>query len=387
MPRARHLAAVPANQRATDEQERSWLRRRSPSGQSGEHPSPISHALELRLYRGMLLSRRLDERLMALQRQGRVGFHVGHRGEEAAIIGAAAALREQDWLVPCYREFGALLMRGAPLCTYLDQMFGNAADTGHGRQMPDHFHSRAQRCLSVSAPIGTQIPHAVGLAYAARLKGRDDVALVFFGDGATSSNDFHAALNFAGVWGAPVVLACRNNGYAISLPSSQQTASKGFACKAAAYGVRGVEVDGNDVLAVYEATRDAREAAARGEGPTLLELVTYRLDAHSSSDDPRAYRSDEEVAAAAAREPIGRFKAHLLACGALSEAEDAQLQEAVDAEVRAALEAARAREKPALDTLFEDVYAETPWHLTLAAREAAQTARGGSAHTPEGSAD
>ncbi|MCA9533128.1 MAG: thiamine pyrophosphate-dependent dehydrogenase E1 component subunit alpha [Myxococcales bacterium] len=375
MPRARHLAAVPANERATDERERSWQRRRSPSSQSGEHPSPAPRALKLKLYRAMLLSRRLDERLMALQRQGRIGFHVGHRGEEAAIVGAAAALREQDWLVPCYREFGALLMRGAPLATYLDQMFGNEADTGHGRQMPDHFHSRAQRCLSVSAPIGTQLPHAVGLAYAARLKGNDDVALVFFGDGATSSNDFHAALNFAGVFRAPVVFACRNNGYAISLPSSRQTASDGFACKAAAYGIRGVTVDGNDVLAVHRATRAAIEAAAAGAGPTLLELVTYRLDAHSSSDDPRAYRTDAEVAEATTREPIARFQRELLASGELDAAADEALRAEVAAEVSAALDAAQARSKPALDTLFEDVYAETPWHL----RDAARDAREGSA--------
>lgn len=373
MARARHLASVPANQRATSLDERAWQRRRTPGGETSELPTQIPRELKLRIYRAMLLSRRLDERLMALQRQGRIGFHVGHRGEEAAIIGAAAALRSQDWLVPCYREFGALLFRGAPLSVYLDQMFGNDADPGHGHQMPDHFHSKQHRCLSVSAPIGTQIPHAVGLAHAARLKGKDDVALVFFGDGATSSNDFHAALNFAGVWRAPVVFACRNNGYAISLPSAKQTASRDFACKAAAYGIRGEKVDGNDVLAVFRATRDALEAAARGDGPTLLELVTYRLDAHSSSDDPRFYRSDEEVAAAAAHEPIARMKRELVDAGDLDDAADAALREAVEAEIADALRVAQARPKPALDTLHKDVYADTPWHL----RTTAEAERGG----------
>lgn len=363
MTRARHLASVPANERVASPDERAWRRRRSPGGETSELPTQVPRALKLRIYRAMLLSRRLDERLMALQRQGRVGFHVGHRGEEAAILGAAAALRPQDWLVPCYREFGALLYRGAPLSAYLDQMFGNADDPAHGRQMPDHFHSKAHRCLSVSAPIGTQLPHAVGIAYAARLKGADDVALVFFGDGATSSNDFHAALNFAGVWRAPVVFACRNNGYAISLPASRQTASKGFACKAVAYGMRGETVDGNDALAVYRATRDALVAAAHGEGPTLLELVTYRLDAHSSSDDPRVYRSDDEVAAAAAREPIARMQRELLEAGDLDEHADEALRDAVEAEIAEALRVARDRPKPALDTLTKDVYADTPWHL------------------------
>lgn len=366
MARARHLASVPANQRATGSDERAWQRRRSPGGETSELPTQVPRELKLRIYRAMLLSRRLDERLMALQRQGRIGFHVGHRGEEAAILGAAAALRAQDWLVPCYREFGALLYRGAPLSAYLDQMFGNDADPGHGHQMPDHFHSKAHRCLSVSAPIGTQLPHAVGIAYAARLKGNDDVALVFFGDGATSSNDFHAALNFAGVWRAPVVFACRNNGYAISLPSSKQTASDGFACKAAAYGIRGEKVDGNDVLAIYRATRDALEAAARGEGPTLLELVTYRLDAHSSSDDPRFYRSDDEVTAAAAHEPIARMQRELFETGELDEAADKALRDAVEAEIAEALRVAQERPKPALDTLLKDVYASPPWHLRAA---------------------
>lgn len=363
MPRARHLASVPANERVTSPDERAWQRRRSPSGQTSELPTQVPRELKLRLYRAMLLSRRLDERLMALQRQGRIGFHVGHRGEEAAILGAAAALRPQDWLVPCYREFGALLYRGAPLSAYLDQMFGNEADPAHGHQMPDHFHGKAHRCLSVSAPIGTQLPHAVGIAYAARLKGKDDVALVFFGDGATSSNDFHAALNFAGVWRAPVVFACRNNGYAISLPAAKQTASDGFACKAVAYGIRGEQVDGNDVLAVYRATRHALEAAAAGEGPTLLELVTYRLDAHSSSDDPRFYRSDEEVAAATAHEPIARMRRALFETGELDEPADEALRDGVEAEVAEALRVAQERPRPALDTLLKDVYAHTPWHL------------------------
>ncbi len=351
---------APINRRKPPGGARVW--RRGPS-ESGELPAQLPLSERVRLYRAMLLSRRLDERLMALQRQGRVGFHVGHRGEEAAIVGAAAALRDQDWLVPCYREFGALLLRGAPLSTYLNQMFGNRDDTGHGRQMPDHFHSLEHRCLSVSAPIGTQIPHAVGLAYAAKLKGRDEVAMVFFGDGATSSNDFHAALNFAGVWKSPVVFVCRNNGYAISLPASKQTASETFAEKARAYGIRGERVDGNDVFSVYHAAREAVESAARGEGPTLLELHTYRLDAHSSSDDPRAYRSDAEVAEAERHEPLGRARRRLAETGGFGDDDHERLVLEVDAEIKAAIDAAERAPKPGLDTLRKDVYAETPWHL------------------------
>jgi len=241
------------------------------------------------LYKAMVRTRIVDDRLEKIQRQGRIAFHVGSLGEEAAIIGAAAALRDRDWIVPCYREVGALLWRGYPLQRYVDHMYGNAGDPARGRQMPDHSFSRAHRYLAVSAPIGTQIPHAVGVAMAAKKRGLDECVGVFFGDGATSSNDFHAAMNFAGVYQSPVLFLCRNNGYAISLPVAQQTATRTLAEKAAAYRVMASRVDGNDVLAVLAAAREGVQRAVNGGGPTFIELLTYRVGGHSTSDDPGRY--------------------------------------------------------------------------------------------------
>jgi pyruvate dehydrogenase E1 component alpha subunit len=318
----------------------------------------LSDAELVRLYRTMILSRELDERMVVLQRQGRIGFYVGAVGEEASIVGATAALEEQDWIFPCYREHAAALMRGLPLVSFAANLLGNDGDVARGRQMPCHEVWRPGRFASISAPIATQIPHAVGAAWAARLRGDDAVTIAWFGDGATSASDFHVAANFAGVRKAPVILACRNNGWAISTPREAQTASETIAQKAVAYGIRGERVDGNDLLAVYEATRRARARAAAGEGPTLLEYVTYRLEAHTTSDDPRAYRPEELVAPWRAKDPIPRLRRHLVRRGILSDAAHARIRDEVREEIRAALAEAEALPpKPPLESLFEDVYA------------------------------
>src|SRR5215831_12876931 len=231
----------------------------------------ISDAELVKLYTAMVRIRILDDRLVALQRQGRIGFHIGSIGEEAAIMGSTFAMRKNDWIFPCYREFGAALWRGLPLQAYIDNMFGNSRDTVKGRQMPDHYTSREAHFGSISSPVGTQITHAVGFAWAARLR-RDDVAtIVYFGDGATSSNDFHNGMNFAGVFKTPTIFFCRNNGWAISVPTERQTASASFAEKGAAYGIPSLRCDGNDLLAVIAATREALARAVRGDGPTLIE--------------------------------------------------------------------------------------------------------------------
>ena len=315
------------------------------------------------LYKGMVRTRLIDDQLEKLQRQGRIPFHVGSLGEEAAIIGSAAALRDQDWIVPCYREVGALLWRGYPLQRYLDHMYGNADDPVRGRQMPDHTFSRQHRYLSVSAPIGTQIPHAVGLAMAMKQRGLDECAGVFFGDGATSSNDFHAAMNFAGVYGAPVLFLCRNNAYAISLPVERQTAASTLADKAAAYGVPSSRVDGNDVLAVWRAVREGVERAAAGGGPTFIELMTYRLGGHSTSDDPKVYRSSEELVAQEKADPIPRLRSHIERRDVWSEDRDADWHAACQAELKECIRRAEEKPRSALRDLFTDVYAEQPWHL------------------------
>lgn len=315
------------------------------------------------LYESMVRTRTIDRQLERLQRQGRIGFHIGSLGEEACIIGSAAAMREQDWIFPCYREFGALLFRGFPLQTYVDNMYGNADDVVKGRQMPDHYTGKKYRFGSVSSPIGTQITQAVGFAFAAKRKGKDEVTSVYFGEGATSSAEFHTGMNFAGVMNAPVVFLCRNNHWAISVPSEKQTASGTFADKGIAYGVRGVRVDGNDVLATYRVVREAVERGARGEGPTLVEMLTYRMGGHSTSDDPRAYRVEDEVEKWRATDPIVRLRAHLEGQNAWDEGKEEALKIRVEAELKGCIQAAEKKPKPSLQSMFEGVYAEKPWHL------------------------
>jgi len=312
----------------------------------------------LRLYRLMALNRALDERMITLQRQGRIGFYIGSIGEEATVFGTAAAMADQDWIFPCYREHGAALLRGMPLAGFMCELFGNAGDAMKGRQMPCHEAWRPGRFASISSPISTQIPHAVGAAWAARLKGDEMVALAYFGEGGTSAHDFHTGLNFASVRKIPVVFVCRNNGWAISVPRERQTGSETIAQKAIAYGMRGERVDGNDLLAVHAATRRARERAAAGEGPTLLECVTYRVEGHSTSDDPRVYRPAELVEPWKKRDPIQRMRRWLVRRGVLDDAQDERLRKELREELQVALREAEAfPPKPPLETLIQDVYA------------------------------
>ncbi|HEX9288178.1 MAG TPA: thiamine pyrophosphate-dependent enzyme [Anaeromyxobacteraceae bacterium] len=311
------------------------------------------------LYRWMVLNRQLDERMIAMQRQGRINFYIGSIGEEATVFGTVRAMEPTDWVFPCYREHGAALLRGMPLEKYVCDLLGNAGDAMLGHQMPCHEAWRPALFTSISSPIATQIPQAVGAAWAARIKGDEMVSLVYFGEGATSANDFHTGLNFAAVNKVPVVFACRNNGWAISVPRERQTASETIAQKALAYGMRGERVDGNDLLAVYAATRRARERAADGDGPTLLECVTYRIEGHSTSDDPRAYRPPELVEPWRKKDPILRLKAFLAGRGLLGDAEEAKLQGEVREAIQSAVKAAEAYPaKPPIETLFEGVYAE-----------------------------
>lgn len=315
------------------------------------------------LYRHMVMTRLIDERLVTLQRQGRIGFHIGSLGEEAAIIGSTFAMRSTDWLFPCYREFGGALMRGFPLQRFLDNMFGNANDPVKGRQMPDHYTYREGRWGSISSPIGTQMTQAVGLSWAAKLRGVDEAALVYFGDGSTSSNEFHAAMNFAGVFKTPTLFFCRNNGWAISVPVERQTATATFAEKGIAYGVPGVRVDGNDLFAVIAVTRAALERAKSGGGPTLIEALTYRMGGHSTSDDPTRYRAKDELDPWVQRDPIERTRRYLERRGAWSAKQEEELRAELDAAVRDAIGVAEKTPPPALESMFEDVYASLPWHL------------------------
>jgi len=315
------------------------------------------------LYQAMLRTRFIDERLVMLQRQGRIGFHIGSLGEEATILGSAYAMRPQDFIFPCYREFGAALLRGMPLQRYVDNMFGNSADLAKGRQMPDHITSRDARFGSVSSPIGTQITQAVGYAWAAKLRHEDLAVLVYFGEGATSSSEFHAALNFAGVFRVPVVLLCRNNGWAISVPSESQTAASSYAEKGVAYGVPSVRCDGNDLLAVVRVVREAVQRASAGQGPTLIEALTYRMAGHSTSDDPNAYRGEDKLEPWRLRDPLDRVRSLLQKQGAWKEGLDAELQAGFDMEMKDAVAQAERTEPPSLQSLVQDVFADVPWHL------------------------
>lgn len=313
-----------------------------------------------RMYRFMLLIRLLDERMMILQRQGRIGFYGACTGQEAPPVGTAAALAPDDWIFPGLREGVAMLYRGFPLETYLCQVFGNSGDVLKGRQMPSHYASRSVAYVSWSSCIGTQIPQAVGAAWAAKARGDRTVTVAFMGDGATSSSDFHVGMNFAGIYRVPCILICQNNHWSISVPSRRQTASRTIAEKACAYGLPFARVDGNDVLAVFGAVQEARARAIAGEGSSFLEMLTYRIGAHSSSDDPRVYRDEREVDEWRARDPLHRYRKFLIASGLLDEAEEGRGRAALEDEIRTALEGAEKMPPPPVASMFDDVFERMP---------------------------
>jgi pyruvate dehydrogenase E1 component alpha subunit len=327
------------------------------AGTSDPAREALSPERRLEAYRLMVLARAVDERCLSLQRQGRIGFYAPLAGQEAAQVGSAAALESADWIFPAYRELAVALDRGVTLAEIFHQLTGNSKDRNRGRQMPNHFAFRDQHFVSASSPIGTQISQAVGAAMAVQRRNDPVAVITYFGDGATSSNDFHAGMNFAGVFRSPVIFFCQNNEWAISLPRERQTRSATLAEKAEAYGFPGVVVDGNDVDAVYAAVRAARRRAVAGEGPTLIEAQVYRFGPHSTSDDPHRYRNQAEVDAARKNDPILRMKESLLASGQLTEPVDAHVWEQARAEVVAAL--AEAEGTPPVDprTVFDDVYA------------------------------
>src|SRR6266481_7350868 len=322
------------------------------------------------LYRSMLLGRRLDERMVRLQRQGRIGTFAPTKGQEAAQVGSIFTLRPTDWMVPSFRETAAMIWRGWPIEKLLLFFSGHLEG---GQPAPD------QHDLPITIPVATQLPHAVGLAYAAQYRGDDVVVMAYFGDGATSEGDFHEALNFAGVWHVPVVFVCQNNQWAISVPLKKQTHSRTIAQKALAYGLPGLQVDGNDVLAVYAATKEAVHRAREGNGPTLIECVTYRLGVHTTADDPTKYRSDLEVKAWEQKDPLTRFRAYLEKKDLLEDG----LEQRVDAEIAEAVRRFEATPPPDPLLVFDHVYAEMPPHLRAQREELARWLRAGGAPAPE----
>lgn len=324
-----------------------------------------------KFYELMVLTRTFDSQAVNLQRQGRIGFFVSCEGEEAAEVGSAFAAGPQDWVFPDYRASGLLIARGMSLDSLLAQLMASSDDTSKGRSMPSHWGSRALNVVPPSSPLCTQLPHAVGVSMAARMKGENICTIAYFGDGGTSSNDFHSALNFAAVFKTPTVFFCRNNGYAISVPVRKQTATPSLATKALAYNMEGVSVDGNDIIAVYSATKKAIEKARSGGGPTLIEAVTYRMGPHSTSDDASRYRPPAEVEMMRARDPILRFQEYLKQRGLWSEEYETATRQAAMEKVKAAIARAEKVPRPTVRSVFEDVYSEMTPELRMQADELA----------------
>ncbi len=312
----------------------------------------VPKELMLKAYRTMLLTRLADDKAVKLQRQGRLGAYPPSKGQEASQIGPAMALKEEDWLVWAFREMGALLWKGVPLNTLYLYWMGN--------ELGNVYPEGVKATPSV-VPVGSQVPHAVGIGYASKLRGEKSVALAYFGDGATSEGEFHEGLNFAGVFRTPNVFVCQNNQFAISTRRAKQTASPTIAQKAVAYGFPGILVDGNDVLAMYAASKEAAERARKGNGPTLIESFTYRMSDHTTSDDWRKYRSKEEVAEWERKDPLKRFEAYLISQGILKDQEGLakELGELVE---KAAAEA-EAVPAPSRADVFAHTYAEMPPYL------------------------
>lgn len=318
----------------------------------------IEKALLLKMYRNMALTRVFDERGMMLQRQGRIGFYVPSFGQEAIQTGTAAALQKEDWIFTTYREPGVFIYRGAGLVEMLCNLWGNSGDVCKGRQMPVHYSFADKKLFSVSSPIATQVVQAVGAAVAAKIQKRKEISITYCGDGGTSENDFHTGLTFAGAFKAPTVFVVTNNQYAISVPFAKQTGCQRIVDKAIGYGMPGIAVDGNDILAVYEATKAAVDRARRGEGPSFIECLTLRMGPHSSSDDPTRYRDEKLYQAWKLRDPIDRFRDYLTKKKLWDEKQEKKLLEELKAEVAAAIEKAEPMAPPSLDDLFTDVFVE-----------------------------
>jgi 2-oxoisovalerate dehydrogenase E1 component alpha subunit len=315
-------------------------------------------------YQHMVKIQVLDDVLYNVQRQGRISFYMQSSGEEATHIGSATALKDEDVVFTQYREVGVLLWRNFSIQQICDQCFSNSEDLGKGRQMPVHYGSRALNFQTISSPLATQLPQAVGAAIALKRDKKDAISICYFGEGAASEGDFHAAMNFAATLEAPIVFFCRNNGYAISTPVQDQFRGDGIVSRAAGYGMRSIRVDGNDALAVHQATAEARKVAIDLNRPVLIEAMTYRRGHHSTSDDSTRYRSAAEIQHWGEKfNPVVRFKQHLELNEWWDDDQDTILRDKIRVEVLTALEVAENREKPHWDELFNDVYEELPQHL------------------------
>ena len=325
----------------------------------------------LKMLRDMVTVRIFDDRMYRAQRQGKTSFYMKCTGEEAIAVAAQAALDREDMHFPTYRQQGLLVARGYPLTEMMCQIYSNRGDKLKGRQLPIMYSDKAHGFFSISGNLATQFPQAVGWAMAAAIKGDSRIAMGWVGDGATAEGDFHSAMTFASVYNAPVILAVVNNQWAISSFSGIAGAERAtFAQRATGYGIAGLRVDGNDALAVYGAVKWASDRARSNLGPTVIEFFTYRAEGHSTSDDPTGYRPANEAKAWPLGDPIERLKAHLVKIGAWDEERHSAMMAECDAEVRAAQKAAEKlgvlpeQGRDNVGSMFEDVYAQIPWHLS-----------------------
>ncbi len=316
--------------------------------QSGQSP-PINDKESLALYQKMLFTRLADQRGLLLQRQGRFGTYAPIWGQEACQIGSAYVLQKGDWIFPAFREIAATLMIGVALKNFMLYWMGNEM----GSHAPEGIN-----IMPVSIPVGTHIPHAVGTAWAAKLRGDQIVTVAYFGDGATSKGDFHEAMNFAGVFKTPTVFFCQNNQFAISVPRSRQTASATIAQKAIAYGFDGIQVDGNDLFGVIAATKEAVDKARSGGGPTLIEGVTFRFGPHTTADDPTKYRTENEIEPWKPLDPMIRLRLYLKGKGLWSEEVEQRMTEESQKEIDQAVKDAEAVPPPEIEEIFKYVFAE-----------------------------
>ncbi|WP_100404738.1 thiamine pyrophosphate-dependent dehydrogenase E1 component subunit alpha [Bacillus solitudinis] len=320
----------------------------------------LSDDTVLNMYEMMLLARRIDERMWLLNRSGKIPFVVSCQGQEAAQIGAVFALdREKDYILPYYRDLGAVLAFGMTTRDVMLSNFAKAEDPNSGgRQMPGHFGQKKNRIVTGSSPVTTQVPHAVGIALGGRLEGKDFVTFTTFGEGSSNQGDFHEGLNFAAVHKLPCIFMCENNKYAISVPIEKQLACENVSDRAVGYGMPGVTVDGNDPLAIYAAVKEAADLGRSGGGPTLVEAICYRLTPHSSDDDDRSYRSREEVADAKKLDPIYTFAEYLRGVELLTEQRLAGMEERIATLVDEATEYAENAPFADPESALNHVYAE-----------------------------
>ncbi|CAN2248570.1 3-methyl-2-oxobutanoate dehydrogenase subunit alpha [Bacillus sp. SN1] len=312
------------------------------------------------MYRTMLLARKIDERMWLLNRSGKIPFVISCQGQEAAQVGAAFALdREMDYVLPYYRDMGVVLAFGMTAKDLMMSGFAKASDPNSGgRQMPGHFGQKKNRIVTGSSPVTTQVPHAVGIALAGRMEKKDIAAFVTFGEGSSNQGDFHEGANFAAVHKLPVIFMCENNKYAISVPYDKQVACENISDRAVGYGMPGVTVNGNDPLEVYQAVKEARERARRGEGPTLIETISYRLTPHSSDDDDSSYRGREEVEEAKKSDPLLTYQAYLKETGLLSDETEQTMLDEIMAIINEATDEAENAPYAAPESALDYVYAK-----------------------------